>query len=229
MRNVVPEHSSDMAANLCTDHRRRIKHSLGAAESYVHRKPRKHDAEMALIRRGMALAAGVRTVLDAPCGVGRATILLARMGYIVTGIDLGKGAIEVARRLVTEAAVAARIEQEDMVALTFAGGAFDAVLCFRLIHHLPTAAHREEIIRELCRVARRHVLISYLSPWSFTSVRRLLWRKLGLKGGRTVQYVTSLADIARHFRQHGFSLVRDLAQAPLLHSLHLAVFARDLV
>ncbi len=227
MKNVVAEQSLDMATNLRPDHRRRIKHSLGAAESYAHRKPRKHDAEMALVRRGMALAAGVRTVLDAPCGVGRASILLARMGYTVTGIDLGEGAVEVARRLVAEAGVAVRIDQEDLVALSFADCAFDAVLCFRLMHHLPTEAHREEIIRQLCRVARRHVLVSYLSPWSFTSVRRLLWRKLGLKTGRTVQYITSRADIERHFRQHGFSLVRDLAQAPLLHSLHLGVFVRD--
>ena len=99
MRNVVPEHSSDMAANLCTDHRRRIKHSLGAAESYAHRKPRKHDAEMALIRRGMALAAGVRTVLDAPCGVGRATILLARMGYKKTDLktEIGLSSTTIAK------------------------------------------------------------------------------------------------------------------------------------
>ena len=60
------------------DHRHRIKHTIEKAEKYQHRKVDKHQAEMALIRRALPLFAGVRTILDAPCGVGRATIMLAQ-------------------------------------------------------------------------------------------------------------------------------------------------------
>lgn len=206
------------------DHRERIKHTIEQAKKYQQRKAGKHKAEMALIRRALPHLTGVRTVLDAPCGVGRATIMLAQSGYLVTGIDLGEGSLELAREAVREAKAAATIEKQDLVRLAYADGQFDAVLCFRLIHHLPTPHHRNEIIGELCRVAKSYVLISYLSPWSYTSAQRLLKQKLGLK--YSVQNITPLAEIQGYFNLHGYTLVKDFAQARFVHSLHLAVFGR---
>jgi hypothetical protein len=69
------------------------------------------------------------------------------------------------------------------------------------------------------------VLISYLSPWSYTSAQRLLKKRLGIK--YSVQNITPLAEIHGYFKRHGFSLVKDFAQARFVHSLHLAVFRRD--
>ena len=89
------------------DHRSRVKSSAQKAERYRHRPAAKPRAEMALVRRGMALVDGVDTVLDAPCGVGRATIMLAQMGYQATGADLGEGAIRLARLEVAQAGVPA--------------------------------------------------------------------------------------------------------------------------
>ena len=206
------------------DHRHRIKHTIEKAEKYQHRKVDKHQAEMALIRRALPLLAGVKTILDAPCGVGRATIMLAQKGYEVTGIDLGEGALEFAAKSVKEAGIHATIEKQDLVKLGYADGQFDAVLCFRLIHHLPTPRHRAEIIGELCRVAKQYVLISYLSPWSYTSAQRLIKKKLGIK--YSVQNISPLSEIRSHFENHSYTLVKDLARATLVHSLHLAVFRK---
>lgn len=207
------------------DHRHRIKHTIEKAEKYQHRKTNKHKAEMALIRRALPLLAGVRTILDAPCGVGRATIMLAKEGYAVTGIDLGEGALELAKKTAQEEKVSVVIEQQDLVKLDYTDRQFDAVLCFRLIHHLPTPHHRDEIISELCRVAGRYVAISYLSPWSYTSAQRLLKKTLGIK--YSVQNITPLNEIQGYFKRHGYVLVKDLAQSRFVHSLHLAVFKRQ--
>jgi 2-polyprenyl-3-methyl-5-hydroxy-6-metoxy-1,4-benzoquinol methylase len=206
------------------EHRLRIKHSIVKAEKYQKRKAGKHQAEMALIRRALPLLKDVRTVLDAPCGVGRATVMLAREGYEVTGIDLGEGALELTKKAVAEAKVQATVEMQDLVKLGYADRQFDAVLCFRLIHHLPTPKHRDEIISELCRVASEYVLISYLSPWSLTSARRKVKAKLGIR--QTPQHVTPLTELAGYFNRHNFLLLKDLAQTHLVHSLHLAVFRR---
>ena len=208
------------------DHRRRIKSSIEQAEGYRHRPAAKHRAEMALVRRGIALVDGVDTMLDAPCGVGRATIMLAQMGYQTTGADLGEGAIRLARLEVAQAGVPAIIDTEDLVHTSYRDRQFDTVLCFRFFHHLPTPEFRDEIVRELCRIAGKYVLISYLSPWSPTSAKRWLRRQLGL-GRPSVQQATSLSEVQGYFARHGFSLVRDLAQTPFLHSLHLAVFRRE--
>jgi len=209
------------------DHRQRIKHTIEKAEKYQKRKEGKHQAEMALIRRALPLLKEVRTILDAPCGVGRATVMLAQEGYEVTGIDLGEGALELARKAVAAANVKAVIEKQDLVNLDYADGQFDAVLCFRLIHHLPTPQHREEIIAELCRVAKRYVLISYLSPLSLTSVKRKLKTRLGIR--QTVQHVTPLAELQGYFSRSGYTFNEDLAQSFLVHSLHLALFERNTV
>ena len=209
------------------EHRQRIKHTIDRAEKYQRRKAGKHQAEMDLIRRALPLLKEVRTILDAPCGVGRATIMLAREGYELTGIDLGEAALELTKKAVAEAGLNATIEKQDLIKLDYADGQFDAVLCFRLIHHLPTPRHRDEIIAELCRVAKKHVLISYLSPWSLTSVRRKIKDKLGIR--QTPQYINSLPELQGYFKNHGFVLEQDLAQAQFYHSLHLAVFKKTFI
>nr|WP_320114578.1 methyltransferase domain-containing protein [uncultured Desulfuromonas sp.] len=217
---------STAAANPAQDHRQRIKHSLDKAEKYSARKHRKHAAEMALISRALdQLSRKPHSWLDAPCGVGRATILLANRGFDVTGADLGEGALQLAQQAVDRHGLDARIEKADLVELSYTDRQFDGVLCFRLIHHLPTPGHRREIINELCRVSKETVLISYLSPWSPTSAKRAL--RYRLTGRKSVQNVTSLSELEQHFSANGFTLHKDLAQTPLLHSLHLAIFTRQ--
>ena len=210
----------------CQDHRQRIKHSVEKAEKYTSRKQRKHQAEMALIARALKyVSPKTRYWLDAPCGVGRATILLAQQGKKVTGVDLGEGALKLAQEAVEQQQIEATIEKADLVALPYRDRHFDGVLCFRLIHHLPTEGHRQEIINELCRVAKDTVLISYLSPWSPTSCKRSLRQRL--TGRQSVQNITPLPELKRYFSACGFTFERDLAQLPLVHSLHLAIFKRQ--
>ncbi|MDY0212369.1 MAG: class I SAM-dependent methyltransferase [Desulfuromonadaceae bacterium] len=207
------------------DYRQRIKHSSQAAEKYQHRKIRKHQAEIRLIERALQTLPPLKSILDAPCGVGRACLLLANHGYDVTGIDMGEAALLAARAAIDEAQADVTIEQADLEQLPYDDTSFDACLCFRFIHHLPTDELRESIIGELCRVTRQYILISYLSPLSVTSMRRNLAERLG--GKPSIQHRTSLGVLLQHFKRQGFSLHQDLAQLPLLHSLHLAVFKRD--
>ncbi|MDX1485986.1 MAG: class I SAM-dependent methyltransferase [Alphaproteobacteria bacterium] len=203
-------------------YRPRVKDTLAAAESYTRRKQRKHDAEMSLIRRALGFVDGAETFLDAPCGAGRATILLARRGYLTTGVDLGEGAVTVARRQVMQAGVAANIEKADIGTLPYDDNAFDATLCFRLYHHFPDNRIRGRVIRELCRVSRKYVVISYFSPYSATSLRRKLRAILFNKP--SCQVATSLISIRRLFDEQGYHLVRNIPQRRFVKTLHVAVF-----
>lgn len=76
----------------------RVKETIAAAEAYTHRKRGKHDSEMKLISKAVTSLTDVASFLDAPCGAGRAMILLQRLGYKTAGVDLGDGAIAVAER-----------------------------------------------------------------------------------------------------------------------------------
>jgi len=207
------------------DYRKRIKSDYISAEAYTRRKQHKHNAEMRVIRRALKHTNGVKTFLDIPCGAGRATILLAKAGFNATGADLGHAMTAVARQKIKEAGVTAAIEQTDIEQMHYANASFDAILCFRLYHHFPNDEVREKVISELCRVAKNYVLISYLSPYSLTSMRRRLRAILGKKKSR--QNATSLAKMAGFFAQQGYYLVKDIPQFRFFHTLHLAVFVKN--
>ena len=230
MQQVQSEAKMSSAASCDGDIYRRVKHPMHKAEKYLNRPPAKHAAEMALIDRAVEYVAAKtpqsvdRGFLDAPCGVGRATIYLAQKGYAATGVDLGDGAVSVARAQVEQSGIEAVIDQADLFALPYKEQQFTAVLCFRFIHHMPTAEYRQKIITELCRVAHDYVLISYLSPWSFTSIKRKLRQKIS--GETQVQNSIPLKEIEGYFSNADFVKVADFARMPLVHTLHIAVFKR---
>lgn len=205
-------------------YKNRIKSSFSDAEGYSKRKISRHNAEMQLIKKALPLLSNTSTILDVPCGVGRATVLLAEKGFKATGADIGDGAVEFASQVVKDSGVNAHIEKNDIENLSYEKNSFDAVLCFRMFHHFPNEEIRLRVISEICRVAEKYVIISYLSPFAATSIRRDLQFKL--YGKKYIQHSTSLKKLKSYFAEHGFSLVKDFSQMPFFHTLHLAVFRK---
>ena len=66
-------------------------------------------------------------VLDVPCGVGRMTLPLARLGLRMTGVDLNAPYLDQARRQAETGGPDIRFVQSDMREIDF-GGEFDAAL-----------------------------------------------------------------------------------------------------
>lgn len=203
----------------------RVKHSDDKAQAYLERRPEKHRAEMQLIEAAFDSLPPIHTVLDAPCGVGRASIWLAQQGYQVTGVDLGEAALKVAAEQVKAAGVDVTIESQNVFDMTYEDRAFDAVLCFRLLHHFADPAQRHEMITEMCRVADRYVVMSYHSPWSIATVRRRIRNRMG--GKPIVQHPASRGEMLAAFADNGFTLHHHSSWSPYLHSLQLGVFARS--
>jgi len=204
----------------------RVKADATSALLYTQRKPGKHRSEMRMVATAFAMLpeGQVKTVLDAPCGVGRLCLWLARQGYDVTGIDLGEAAVELTRETLAAEGLHARVELQNVMSLDFNDREFDCSICFRLIHHFQEWEHKERLIRELCRVSGSYVIISYFSPLSVTSLRRKL--RKSLTGKPLKQYPDSLASLNAAFSRHGFRLSGKVQRSQLLHSLQLAVFER---
>ena len=202
----------------------RVKYTEGAARSYQTRKPHKHRREMRLIDRAFALLPRSLRVLDVPCGGGRVTLHLAGKGHAMTSGDLSEAMLAITRENIAAAGLNCPIERQDIEAFTYKDRAFDAVICFRLFHHFPSAEIRRRVVRELCRVAGRFVLLSYFSTKSVTSVRRKLQAALG--GKKSGKFPTPLSEVRGYFEEAGFELVKDLAEMPIIHTMHLAVFKR---
>jgi cyclopropane fatty-acyl-phospholipid synthase-like methyltransferase len=198
----------------------RVKYDEKQSGKYQRRKPHKHKAEMRLIDRAFQRIPKNHRVLDIPCGGGRVMMHLAQKGYAASGADLSESMLTIAQESVFEAKLSCTVERQDLEKLTYADGHFDTIVCFRLFHHFPNAKIRQRVVSELCRVAGQFVVLSYFSPYSVQSVRRKL------SGKDTDRFATSLAEVEGYFRPAGFRLVEDYAQMRVLHTLHLAVFAR---
>jgi ubiquinone/menaquinone biosynthesis C-methylase UbiE len=205
-------------------YRGRTKYDDRAAQRYQVRKEGKHRAELRLVDRAFTLIPKNHRVLDVPCGGGRVTLHLARKGYSMTCADLSDGMLKIARENVARHGFQCAVEKQDIERLSYGDQAFDSVISFRLFHHFPNSEIRQRAVTELCRVARQYVALSYFSPASVTSVKRKIRAALG--GRRSDKHTTPLGEVQEYFGVAGFRLVKDFAQLPLVHTLHLAVFER---
>jgi ubiquinone/menaquinone biosynthesis C-methylase UbiE len=205
-------------------YRGRTKYDEKTAERYQVRKEGKHRAEMRLVDRAFSLIPKKHRVLDLPCGGGRVTVHLGKQGYTLNCADLSEAMLKIARDNIAVNGFQFPVERQDIEKLTYSDRAFDTVLSFRLFHHFPNPAIRQRAVTELCRVARQFVVLSYFSPSSVTSVKRQLRAAMG--GRRSDKHPTSLGEVRSYFEKAGFRLVKDFAQLPIIHTLHLAVFER---
>ena len=94
--------------------------------------------------------AGLET-LDCGCGPGFFTIILAKAGYHVTGIDAAVGMLEKARRNVREYGVDAGILEMDCHDLLFPDDTFDLVVSRNVTH---TLRDHPQVYREWLRVLK---------------------------------------------------------------------------
>jgi SAM-dependent methyltransferase len=100
-----------------------------------------------------------KVVLDAGCGVGYGSALLAEAATRVVGVDVSDAAIDYAR----ERYAAANLEFEtmDVMALALEDGSFDVVCAFETIEHVED---RDAFLREIARVLRLEGVLLVSTP-----------------------------------------------------------------
>ena len=111
------------------------------------------------------------TWLDAPSGAGR---MSGESPQPVIQVDRDPAMVHAAGP--GRARVCASVH-----ALPFADSAFAGVLCHRLLQHIPTTAERIDILRELARVSRGPIVVSFFDARSLQHLRRLARRCFGKK------------------------------------------------
>ncbi len=99
------------------------------------------------------------TVLDAGCGEGVLSVLLAQKGCIVTGIDLSEPNIRSARAHAASEGVADRVtfRTGDIESMGMADKSFDYVVSSHVLEHVPDFVRGA---RELRRLTRQRAIIA---------------------------------------------------------------------
>lgn len=114
--------------------------------------------------------------LDVPCGAGRMTALLPG-----DPVQVDRDPAMVRACGPDRPRVCASVHQ-----LPFADGTFAGALCHRLLQHIPTGVERVDILRELARVTRGPIVVSFFDACSLQHLRRLLRRRFGkVRSGRS--------------------------------------------
>ena len=158
------------------------------------------------------------TLLDVGGGHGQLAPWLADSGWQVT---VSGSAPECFGRLSADpAAGAVQRIVGDLLRLPVADQAFDVALAVRLISHMEDWPGQ---IRELCRIARRAVVIDYPSLRSLNSLTPLLFGlKKGLEGNTRTYLSFSREQLETEFARHGFRITAHLPQFALPMVLHRA-------
>jgi SAM-dependent methyltransferase len=144
----------------------------------------------------------VVSVLDVGGGHGQLTGSFVNADYDVTIYCSSDVCLERVRPWVD--AGRARFRAGDLLTLPWPDRHFDVVAAFRLLPHV---TRWPDLVRELCRVARRAVIVDYPTSRSINAVSGAFFGlKKGVEGNTRPFTVFNDAEIAVAFGVHGFRI-----------------------
>jgi len=178
------------------------------------------DAQEEVLASFLSPLAG-KTVLDVGTGTGRAAIALARRGARVIGVDASAEMLAVGQRRAKDAGVDVTFQQGDAHALAAGDGAFDYVVCLRVLMHTPDW---RQSLGELCRVARERVVFDYPALVSAAAIQAAA-RRVAHRFGARVEAYRVFSDAAVHaaLTANGFQVADTHRQFVLPIALHKRV------
>lgn len=160
------------------------------------------ERERAAVRTLLSRVSAER-VLDIPCGTGKLARVFAEKPYQIVAADVSPEMIELAREAYLDAGCSkVRFELADAAALpTDFKGAFDLVVCLRLLHRVPLPIG-EAILKEFAGCAR-FTVASFGINSLFHRVRRRVRNRLvggGVSDLCTEPLYRIREVLSRHFR-----------------------------
>lgn len=171
-------------------------------------------------------------VLDLPCGTGRLTSMLLEQGYIVTAADSSPHMVARAQGSVQRIAKSqsnnnpqVSFDVRDVMHTEFRDGEFDAVVCNRLFHHFTEPASRQAALKELRRITRGPIVVSFFNSFAVDSLRfKLRWF---LKGQKPIDRIPiSLSTFTADGQAAGLTVERTVATRWGLSPMWYVVFRR---
>lgn len=152
----------------------------------------------------------IRSILDGGCGTGGHSILLAKRGYKVTGVDASRTMIAKALEKAKKAGLNIDFRVADLRSLSL-DKKFDAVISmFAVIDYFTATADLQKVIKNLRSVLKEHGLLVF-DVWNGLAVLRILpevrVKVVEEKGRRAIRWVYPELDALNHLCRNRYHLI----------------------
>lgn len=147
------------------------------------------------------------SVLDAGCGYCTKSILLAKRGFLVTGVDISDSTLNEAKEIIKLKGFQNRIEiiKENITSLSFKDNSYKYILCWGVLMHIPKI---KNALNELARVLKPGGIL-VISENNMNSVFQIFFRLFRTHKPNT-HFLKTPAGIEHWFiKNDGSSLVRE--------------------
>jgi hypothetical protein len=99
----------------------------------------------------------------------------------------------------------------------------DVAFSARLFHHVPDREERHQYIRELLRVSRKFVVMTFFHTWSLKNILRMIRRPFNKKKPKVTMTTDELREIVR---AQGWEVVTTIPLSRIASGHHYAVLRR---
>jgi SAM-dependent methyltransferase len=166
-------------------------------------------------------------VLDCPCGAGRLLPLLKKHAFKVTGADVSASMVEEARKYAGSQGQNCLDECDELTVSDvfdtgFEDKRFDAVICHRLFQYFSEPQERRLALKELGRISRGPIIVSFLCNWSIDAIGYNIRRAFGLTRKRSCKPI-SVTTFAKDIRASGLAVEQWIAMRPFISKRWYAV------
>ena len=180
--------------------------------------------EKRLLERILSTVGRQETLLDVPCGAGRLSPVIARFADQVYEVDYSHEILKLCRENAPHANYTPFFANASALSLPFGDDVFDLVVSIRLSHHFPRTEERLAHVRELCRVSRRFVLVTFFGTESIKNRLRAARRMLGSR--KRGKFTLHHRDVAGVAEECGYRLRDSWALAPFFSGHYFAMLER---
>ncbi len=121
-------------------------------------------------------------VLDAGCGEGALSVMLAKKGAIVTGTDISEPNILAAKQYAAQEGVEIEFQVADIESLPFGDNTFDVVVSSHVLEHIPDF---DQGLREIVRISNKKTVVAIPTVFNGCSWVQIGGSQFFLKGPRS--------------------------------------------
>lgn len=177
--------------------------------------------EVKVIGKCFAITGPVDTILDFPSGAGRLFQAYQPFGKRFFAFDISLEMLRFARQNLMEWKPSMSVGSAFSMPLK--DRSVDAAFSARLFHHVPDSAERLRYLRELFRVSRKFVVLTFFHTWSLKNLLRMIRRPFNRKKPKVTMTTGELRAIAR---EAGWELVATIPLSRIASGHHYAVLRR---